>query len=322
MAERAARIDAFLARAGWADASRVPLAGDASARSYMRLTRDGDRAILMDAPPATCGPQTAFFQIGDRLSQAGLSVPACLARDDDLGLFLLEDLGDLVLARLIAHEPQHELSLYAAATDALVHLQRNVGIDGLPRYGPDEMATAIRPAWQFHVGGGEPSRRWLDLEDHLRALLHAHDAGPVAVHRDYHAENLLWLPDRVGIKRLGMLDFQDAVAGHPAYDLASLLQDARRDLAPGIEDDMIRRFVRAVGGTEDRFRAAYALQAIQRHLRILGIFSRLAAQRGKPGYLALMPRVWRDLQRDLAHPVAAPLKPLIRDLVPPPQGAA
>ena len=136
---------------------------------------------------------------------------------------------------------------------------------------------------------------------------------PVFVHRDYHAMNLMWLPHRTGVARVGMIDFQDALAGHPAYDLISLLEDARREVTPAISDFMTALYIsrsRAEGLAldETQFRAAAALLAAQRNAKIIGIFARLWMRDTKPRYLAHLPRVWRYMERDLAHPALAPLK--------------
>ncbi len=322
MPDRAARIDAFLGDAGWGGAVRAPLAGDASSRRYLRLARGADRAVLMDAPPATCGSQAPFLRMARHLRGLGLAAPECLASDDAAGLHLIEDLGDVVAAGAIASDPAIEREIYATATDILVTLQGAPCPAWAARYGPAEMAAAIRPAWEQYRGEGDPpSAGWRALEAALGALIAEHDMPTVLIHRDYHAENLVWRPECCGLARLGLLDFQDALAGHPAYDLASLLQDARRDVDPAIEDEMIARFAAARALDEDRLRAAYAVQATQRHLRILGIFARLARERGKPGYLRLVPRVWRDLMRNLDHPALASLRPMVTDLIPAP-GAA
>lgn len=292
----------FLSRAGWAQARRVALAGDASTRRYARLHRDdGATAILMEQG----GDTAPFLRAAHHLAGLGLSTPAILAAQGDA--ILMEDLGDADLARL-ARDPGREEALYALATDALVALHRHPAPGWAAAYGPAEMAAALEPFWTHHARRADPAAR-ARIEARLRDLLAAHDAGPVLLHRDYHAQNLLHLPGRPGVAALGLLDFQDACAGHPAYDLASLLQDARRDVAPGLESRMIDRYAAATGHDRDGFAAAYTLQALQRQLRILGIFARLAED-GRPGYLALVPRVRAHVERGLARPVAAPLSEL------------
>ena len=181
----------------------------------------------------------------------------------------------------------------------------------LVRYTPARMADALEPFFDHYARAPDDG-----ISTDLADLLAQHDAPLVFCHRDYHAENLVWLPDRTDDARIGILDFQDAVAAHPAYDLASLLQDARRDVPVALEEAMIARFCAKTGRDPEPFRAAYALQSVQRHLRILGIFTRLASERNKPGYLKLIPRVRAYLDRCLAHPAAAPLRGALSGLLP------
>lgn len=308
--------EGFLAAAGWGAAARRPLAGDASARRYERLTRpDGARAILMILPEGE-GPG-AFPRIARHLAARGLSAPAILAEAD--GFLLLEDLGDDLLARRIAAAPEEEASLYAAAVDLLPRLQAAPAPEGLTRLDPPRLGALTAPLFEWYApdAAGDAARVAGVVADLAERLL----PGPlVFAHRDYHAENLLWLPDRAGDARVGLLDFQDAVLAHPAYDLVSLLRDARRYVSAPVQAAMMRRAAGALGAGQAEFAAAAALLAVQRNLRILGIFARLAAQDGKRGYLALMPRVWGYLQGDLAHPALAPLVAVLR--LPEPGGRA
>ena len=288
----------------WADAVRTPLAGDASARRYTRLSRPGATAVLMEDPAGDIAP---FLRAAHHFHGLGLSVPEILASDTRRGLILMEDLGDAIFARRIAADPAREVPLMAAATDLLATLHAQPAPDWAAPYGPEEMAAFLAPLWEHHVADPDPAAV-VDLTATLTDLLFAHARQTdVLLHRDYHAENLVWLPARQGIARVGLLDFQDALAGHRAYDLASLLQDARRDVSPEVEAAMIARYTAATGQEPGDFRTAYALQSLQRHLRILGIFSRLAATRGKPGYLNLVPRVRALIRRCLADPVTRPL---------------
>lgn len=301
--ERRVLADAFVARAGWAAARRGFLAGDASDRSYDRLVLGDRTAVLMDAPPGGDDP-AVFARIAGYLAGLGLSPPRVLASDYENGFLLLEDLGDGLFARLVAQDPAREDELYAAAVDVLVALQRADPLAGLPDLTAEDWARAAEFAfswYRFAVTGD--ARGDLGV---LADLLRAHADGPrVMILRDYHAENLLWLPDRAGVARVGLLDFQLGQAGQPGYDLVSLLQDARRDVSPRTEAAMVARFVAATGA--QGFDVAYAVLGAQRALRILGVFARLCLKGGKAGYLALMPRVWGQLQRNLAHPALAGL---------------
>lgn len=318
------RIGDFLRQCGWNTAQRARMGGDASARRYERLTRDGRTAVLMDAAGEPAGQIAGFTKIAGHLRRAGLSAPEVLAQDDAGGMALIEDLGIEDFAALIAADPTMEQPLYEAATDVISAMQSAPAPLGLLRYDPACMAAYAAPAWGWYREGGETpdATLWNRAEQAIRTALEAHAPEcNVFAHRDYHAANLLWLPARTGVARVGLLDFQDAVLGHPAYDLASLLQDARRDIAPDLEDRMIARFVAAKGLEPEAFRRAYSVQAVQRHLRILGIFARLAIDRDKPGYLSLLPRVWAYLNRMLKMPHLAELRQAVLADLPPPDAA-
>ncbi len=303
MMDRRALCEAFVERAGWGGAVRRFLAGDASDRSYDRLVMGGRSAVLMDAPAGGDDP-AVFVQIAGFLAGLGLSPPAVLATDYEHGFLLLEDLGDGLFARLLEREPAREAELYAAAVDVLVALQRATPLGGLADLSAADWAGAAGFAfdWYRFAVTGEAGG---DLSV-LARLMREHADGPrVMILRDYHAENLLWLPERPGVARVGLLDFQLGQLGQPGYDLVSLLQDARRNVLPETEAAMVARFVAATGA--QGFDVAYAVLGAQRALRILGVFARLCLKGGKAGYLTLMPRVWGQLQRNLAHPALADL---------------
>ena len=312
-------VEGFLTAAGWSGAEHRALAGDASSRAYERLRLGSDRAVLMKDPGGDVHP---FLAIARHLSSHGLSAPRILAAAPAEGLVLMEDLGDDLIARLASERPEQEKALYQSATDVLIALHDMPLPPGLAPYGPADMALAIGPAAEFYApAAGVPVTHdgWLQLTAAMEEALIATDMAPtVMIHRDYHAENLLWLPDRKGAARIGLLDFQDALAGHPAYDLASLLGDVRRDVPDAVKEASIRHYLDATGHAEEAFITALAVQGAQRNLRILGIFARLCTRMGKPGYLALMPRVWSLLMADLAHPALAILRDAVLDTVPEP----
>ena len=320
MTDRQALSTAFLEAAGWGRAERRFLAGDASDRSYDRLTEPGRRAVMMDAPPGKGDDPRAFARVARHLAKLGLSPPAILAEDFDNGFLLLEDLGDDLFARLVAGDPALEAPLYAAATDVLVLLQASDAPDGLPDLSAADWAQAAAFAldwYAFAATGKRPAAS--DFIAILTQLIQAHADGPrVMILRDYHAENLLWLPGRSGEARVGLLDFQLAQMGQPGYDLVSLLQDARRDVTTPVEAAMIARFCAARGLDREVFAAAYATLGAQRALRIIGIFARLCLKAGKAGYVAMIPRVWSQLWRNLDHPALASLAAICSELLPPP----
>ena len=301
----------FLDRHGWGGAEIRPLAGDASFRRYFRIVRGDETAVLMDAPPAH-EDSRPFLAIAEYLASLGFSAPRIWARDLARGLILLEDFGDARVNPLLAEQPGLEQRIYELAIDLLAELHRappgdvppyDAGVlhreAGLltewyaPALGIDADAAGFASAWDAVLAPvlAETGRR------------------PVLVLRDYHADNLMWLPEREGIRALGLLDFQDGLAGHPAYDLVSLLQDARRDVPPQLEEAMIARYAAAAGIADAKaFRAAYEVLGAQRNTKILGIFTRLWKRDGKAGYLAFQPRVWGYVERNLAHPALAPVK--------------
>ncbi|MFA6125007.1 MAG: phosphotransferase [Sphingomonas sp.] len=293
---------AFLAANGWADAAILPVAGDASFRRYFRAVKDGRSAILMDAPPPHEDPRP-FIEIARWLGERGFAAPAIHGIDLDLGLVLIEDFGDIRMRETVDNDASRELALYEAAIDVLVRLHREEPAV-VPSY---DRAVLHREAdllteWYCPALGIEADQAAYDAAWNA-VFDHAFTGPVVTVLRDYHAENLMLIGDDT----LGLLDFQDALAGHPAYDLVSLLQDARRDVDERVETAMLARY-KAATGAGDAFDVAYHVLGTQRNAKIIGIFTRLWQRDGKTRYAALCPRVWRYLNRDLAYPELAPVK--------------
>jgi aminoglycoside/choline kinase family phosphotransferase len=320
MADRAKAMKAFLAAAGWGGAERRHLAGDASDRRYERLRLGAATAVLMDSAPGGADDPAAFVGMAGHLRRLGLSAPGVLAQDLDHGFLLLEDLGDDLFARLLAADPGREPDLYAAATDCLLHLQSVAAPAGLPNLSAADWARAAGFAldWYAFAATGVRPDPAAFIDRLTRAITAWADGPRVLILRDFHAENLLWLPGRDGLARVGLLDFQLGQLGQPGYDLVSLLQDARREVARASEAAMIARFVAATGADPEAFEAHYAVLGAQRALRIIGVFARLCLLAGKPGYLRLLPRVWDHLQRNLAHPALAEVARLCDAVLPPP----
>ena len=347
MSKRSAQMDAFLAASGWGDAVRAPLPGDASTRRYVRLARNGKRAMLMDQPqsaetPAApsnatpeerralgynavarlAGADTArFIAAANYLLKRGLAAPEIIAADTKLGFLIIEDLGDGLYADMVT--PTNELDLYRAAAEVLATLHAERAPGQLPpdkdlhAYDDTAMTAEIDllTDWFMPVALGRTATAD-EIAEHralwkktLTALTH----DPVFVHRDYHAQNLLWLPDRRGVARVGLIDFQDAVAGSKAYDLISLVEDARRDVPAEVAEETTKHYLatmRAQGTPLDEaaYRGQMAVMAAQRNAKIAGIFARLYKRDGKPRYLGYLPRVWGYLNRDLEHPAMHDLK--------------
>jgi hypothetical protein len=312
----------FLAANGWGGADIRPLAGDASFRRYFRVHRGDQTAVLMDAPPEheDVGP---FLKVAGHLLDRGLKAPRPLAVDRSKGLLLLEDFGDDRVGPLLKREPHLEREIYERAVDILAELSYRPAPHDIPPYDEQAMEREVLlfTEWYAPALGIEA-----DVDSYLAAWREAWSGAlaeaarnPVLVLRDYHADNLMVLPQ----SELGLLDFQDALAGHAAYDLVSLLQDARRDVPPQLEQDMFAHFCGAARiAANDRFRADYEVLGAQRNTKILGIFTRLWRRDGKDHYLPLQPRVWGYLERNLAHPALAPVRDWFERHVPAGQRAA
>ncbi len=326
MSERDEAKSRLLAEAGWSRAKPTPLAGDASARRYERLVDGpaGVSAVLMDAPPSDVNDTRRFTAMTEHLQSFGFSAPEILSADHEAGFLLLEDLGDDLFARVASDRPEIEFDIYARSVDLLAALAASpaptvLAADGedipIPPYDAAFLSFegAIFRDWWWAAAGPAPSP---DVVAEFDALLDEACA-PVAsargalVLRDYHAENLIWLPARPGLAAVGLLDYQDARRGHPAYDLVSLLEDARRDVSPTMAARLRARYsdVADLSITErTEFDAAYAALGAQRNLKIVGIFARLWLRDGKPDYLSLIPRVWRHIRQDLSHPELSKLE--------------
>ena len=298
-----AGLDEFLNTHGWQGSQVSPVAGDASFRRYFRVeSAVRGKAILMDAPPPHEDPRP-FIHIAQYLNGHQFRAPEIFATDLTRGLVLLEDFGDRRMREHLDEHPEDEAAVYRAAIDAIVRLAETPAVQS---QGYD-MATYMRevqllsewymPAMGIAFDSSEFDRVWTE------ALAPLAEYQKVTVLRDYHAENIMLLDDG----QQGMIDFQDALVGHPAYDLVSLLQDARRDVSPAFEAEMLGYYHEAAKPDAD-FGAHYALLGAQRNAKIIGIFTRLWKRDGKERYLSFLPRMWSLLERDLAHPNLGPVK--------------
>jgi len=296
-----AGIDEFLGQAGWGGADVQPLPGDASFRRYFRIVNGSKSAMLMDAPPPHEDPGE-FLRVSGWLIEHGHRAPAIFAEQRDRGLVLLEDFGSDRMRDWLDHHPEEEEATYRKAIDALVELHRSPP----GPFSPYDMTAYQReagllpewfaPAAGFAVDTAGYEAAWKEV---LAPLLPRQQPG-VTVLRDYHAENIMLLANG----EQGLIDYQDALVGHRAYDLVSLLQDARRDVSPELERAMLDHYA-AQADADPEFEADYARLGAQRNAKIVGIFARLWKRDGKPRYLDFIPRVWEAMERDLAHPALA-----------------
>jgi len=345
---REEQMHEFLAANGWGDAAVTPIPGDASTRRYFRLASPARKALLMDQPqgaetptaPADVSAEARralgynavarlagadvgrFAEVAQYLRDRGLSAPDIQAVDTARGFMVIEDLGDALFADVLA-DGGDEATLYKNAMEVLAKIHAEpapASVGNKPLFAYDDVAllAEIDLLTEWYLPYALERAATADEIAEHRGLWQAALAGIAAsprvfVHRDYHAQNLLWLPQRSGAARTGLIDFQDAVAGSRAYDLISLLEDARRDVDPMVAKAALRHYLDTMQaqGTpvdENAFAAERAAMAAQRNAKIVGIFARLFRRDGKPRYLALLPRVWGHLTGDLAHPSLAPLR--------------
>jgi N-acetylmuramate 1-kinase len=353
-ADRIGRLRAFIDEAGYADAERRRMQGDASTRIFERLRRGGESTILMNAPPHPDGPPVRdgkpysaiahlaestvpYVAMAAGLRERNLSAPLIMHADTAQGFVIMEDLGD---ERIVAGDPPAPIEArYEAAVDVLLSLHRRRLPQALPvapqlehrlpRYDMEAFLIEAELLLDWYLVRAKAPTSDAARAEFVslwrEALKPALEAPATWVLRDYHSPNLLWLGDRFEVARIGVLDFQDAMIGPAAYDVASLLQDARVDIPEAMELALLSRYVRACQAVDERFEAAsfvllYATLAAQRATKILGIFARLDRRDGKPQYLRHIPRLWRYLQRSLAHPALAPLKQWYATNVPAPDG--
>jgi tRNA threonylcarbamoyl adenosine modification protein YjeE len=341
-AERMAAVRTFLDENGFGEAERHRLQGDASTRSYERLVLNGQGYVLMNSPLRPDGPPvrdgkpysaiahlaedvTAFIALSKGLRGTGFSAPAIYFADSQKGLLIIEDLGE---DKVVEGEPPAPIAeRYEAAVDVLAALHRRPLPPVLPvsphveyripPYDAEAFLIEIELLLDWYIPRMKatisPAARAAFVALWREALQPVLEAPATWVLRDFHSPNLMWLPEREGTARVGLLDFQDAVLGPAAYDLASLLQDARVEVPEGLEITLLGRYARMRREAAPDFDTAafvkiYATVAAQRATKILGIFARLDMRDGKPQYLRHMPRIWGYLQRSLAHPSLAPLR--------------
>jgi N-acetylmuramate 1-kinase len=313
-----AAAPAFLVDAGWGGADIRPLAGDASFRRYFRVHKGNECAVLMDAPPPYEDPRP-FITIAEYLSAIGLSAPRILHRDLEQGLLLIEDFGDVRMRETVDADIASETEIYTGVVDVLITLHQHRPLATLTQQSValflEEVGLFTQwycPAVGLSVDEAAYRSAWKAVLTPVMTALE----NSVTVLRDYHAENIMLIEGGAGTLRYGLLDFQDALAGHPAYDLVSMLEDARRDVTPAVERAMLAHY-RAAMGAGSEFETAYWVLGAQRNTRILGVFSRLWKRDDKPRYRSFQPRMWGLLERNLAHPALAPLKHWFDANVPP-----
>lgn len=295
----------FLNNHGWSGAEILPVAGDASFRRYFRVTSGERKAILMDAPPPHEDPRP-FIHIARHLKAQDFAAPEIFGEDLDHGLVLLEDFGDHRMREHLDDHPEDEETIYRQTIDLIKALHQKPAAD-IAAYDWEQYLREVNllPEWYCPAQSLDVDEAgFVDAWQMVLQPVIAAQKMPVTVLRDYHAENIMLLED----ERLGLLDFQDALAGHAAYDLVSMLQDARRDVSDDLEEAMLAYYLDGRSADEvAQFRSHYAILGAQRNTKIIGIFTRLCVRDGKARYLDYLSRMWRLLEKDLVHPDLAPV---------------
>ena len=290
------------------------LPADASFRSYERIAADGQTYILMDAPPHQ-EEVLPFIKVGEFLHKNDFSAPEIIKQDVKNGLLLLEDFGSNHYSKVLADKDADvdESVLYRKAIDVLVKLHKtDLAID-LPIYDQKKLLdeACLLTDWYFQAFNGEelaPHFRDEYVEIWTKLLSSLRFPNDCLVLRDYHADNLMWLEDREGHKKVGLLDFQDAVVGSVVYDMVSLLEDARRDVGDAVVQQMINYYIETTNHNRKEFLADYVILGTQRSCKILGVFARKALRDDDPRYLKLLPRVWTYIRNHLNNPLLLPLR--------------
>lgn len=323
MDKREDQRNQFLAENGWRDCEKIPLAGDASPRKYFSLKDGTKTALLMDTPIELCSELNSFIEISEYLLAHGFSAPKIFARDLTNGFLIIEDLGPYLLNIFLKIFPEMEWETYLAALDVLVALREKPPPPNTPVYTPKiqgELAALSLTWYTRNIFDTEVSKNQVDeLSSMISDAIAGMNEKQVFIHRDYHSENLLWLQDRIGLKRIGIIDFQDGSIGQSSYDLASLVEDARRYISYEHRMVVLERYAEITGDPVDMVERCVAVSGIQRNLRILGVFARLAVRDSKPGYLDYMPRVWDYLHSDLDIAEIYDLREFVFENVPYPE---
>lgn len=312
-------IKQFLKQYGWQNAKSEEITSDASNRKYSRLFKEKNTLVLMDSNPTENESIQDFIYYTNELRSHDFSAPKIYGSDVNNGFLLLEDLGKNNFASMLKNQPNLENTIYREAINQLIEIQNTT----IPTFTlPYDFRVLVKEVLLFadwYLSALQIPQKSKNLLDILNPLFEkVLKQKPTLVLRDYHAENLIWLPKRNKNKRVGLLDYQDALAGHPAYDLASLLKDARRDVSFKLRDELTHYFLKQTKFNKELFLRDYSILSAQRNLKIIGIFARLSIRDNKPGYLNLIPRVWKNLQDDLLHPSLTELSSFIKINVPEP----
>ena len=317
MTKREEQIKELLRKNNLLCAPTEKITSDASNRKYLRLTKGNKTVILMDSNPKKNEPVNNFIYFTNFLRKHHFSAPKIYDSDIPNGLLLLEDLGARNFADILKVKPKVETNIYKEAVNQLIMIQSKETPKQAKPYSTEILIEEALLFTEWYLGETNSSRLSTQFKSLLTPLLKKIDqTKPTLVLRDFHAENLIWMNSRKNFKRVGLLDYQDALIGHPAYDIASLLKDARRDVSIEVRDIMTNHYLEKTKHNKDLFLRAYSILSAQRNLKIIGIFSRLSIRDKKKNYVKLIPRVWKNLENDFMHPDLKNLSKFINAVAP------
>ena len=317
MTKREEQIKELLRKNNLLCAPTEKITSDASNRKYLRLTKGNKTVILMDSNPEKNEPVNNFIYFTNFLRKHHFSAPKIYDSDIPNGLLLLEDLGARNFADILKVKPKVETNIYKEAVNQLIMIQSKETPKQAKPYSTEILIEEALLFTEWYLGETNSSRLSTQFTSLLTPLLKKIDqTKPTLVLRDFHAENLIWMNSRKNFKRVGLLDYQDALIGHPAYDIASLLKDARRDVSIEVRDIMTNHYLEKTKHNKDLFLRDYSILSAQRNLKIIGIFSRLSIRDKKKNYVKLIPRVWKNLENDFMHPDLKNLSKFINAVAP------
>lgn len=317
MTKREEQIKELLRKNNLLCAPTEKITSDASNRKYLRLTKGNKTVILMDSNPKKNEPINNFIYFTNFLRKHHFSAPKIYDSDIPNGLLLLEDLGARNFADILKVKPKVETNIYKEAVNQLIMIQSKETPKQAKPYSTEILIEEALLFTEWYLGETNSSRLSTQFTSLLTPLLKKIDqTKPTLVLRDFHAENLIWMNSRKNFKRVGLLDYQDALIGHPAYDIASLLKDARRDVSIEVRDIMTNHYLEKTKHNKDLFLRDYSILSAQRNLKIIGIFSRLSIRDKKKNYVKLIPRVWKNLENDFMHPDLKNLSKFINAVAP------
>jgi aminoglycoside/choline kinase family phosphotransferase len=296
--------------------SMTPIVGDAGLRDYFRLSTQDSNYIIMDCPPSYTSVKP-FIDVAQFLTQNDFSAPQIINYDTENGFLILQDFGkvsvrDYILG-LEEQDLQERTNIYHLSINLLVDLQKIAPPSELQNFSNDLMCSELSVFSDYYIPYKKNEKissakleQFIEIWQNI--LSKQTQTTKSIILRDYHVENMMYLDQEKNIKKLGLLDFQDALVGSPIYDLVSILEDARIDIPRNFALECIQYYAEQKNLDFNKVLNDYHILGAQRNLRILGVFARKYSRDGNDTYLQYIPRVLKYLEYDLSHPILRPLK--------------